>query len=93
MYPSDFEAAVDKYLGWYQSKVRSETHRLIRMIILPKIAATGKIPTLEEKQSELEHILGEDGIASEIEKVLSKTKAFLCGDIVTVADLPYTLSL
>ena len=40
LYSKDMEADIDKYIGWFYSKMRPDTQRLIRMIVLPKVVST-----------------------------------------------------
>jgi hypothetical protein len=37
LYSKEMEADIDRYIGWFYSKMRPDTQRLIRMIIIPKI--------------------------------------------------------
>ena len=85
LYPKDLEANVDKFLGWYQSKMRPGTQRLIRMLVLPKVISTNAVKH-EDKVEEFDLIFGSGGLIEVIEKTLEKTKAFIAGDRVTIAD-------
>ena len=40
LYSREMEADIDKYIGWFYSKMRPDTQRLIRMIVLPKVVST-----------------------------------------------------
>jgi hypothetical protein len=57
LYPSANSAAIDKLLGWYQSKMRPETQRLVRMLVLPKVKGTKPI-ALEEKVDQFDQLFG-----------------------------------
>ena len=86
LYPKDLEAEIEKYLGWYQSKMRPDTQCLFRSIVLPKVIST-KPKEHEEKVDQFDAIFGSKGLLeTAIEKNLSTTKAFICGDRITVAD-------
>ena len=40
LYSKEMEATIEKYIGWFNSKMRPDTQRLIRMIVLPKVVST-----------------------------------------------------
>jgi len=40
LYSEGMEADIDRYIGWFYSKMRPDTQRLIRMIVLPKVVST-----------------------------------------------------
>jgi len=37
LYSKEMEADIDRYIGWFYSKMRPDTQRLIRMIVIPKV--------------------------------------------------------
>ena len=61
LYSKEFEAKIDKHLLWYQSKLRPETQRLIRMIVLPKVISTNVVKP-EDLKHHWESVFGDDSI-------------------------------
>jgi glutathione S-transferase len=61
LYPEEDRAEAEKYLSWFQSKMRPETQRLVRMIVPAKVLG-GAPASAEEKQKQRETIYGEKGI-------------------------------
>jgi hypothetical protein len=78
LYAKDQEQLIDRHLVWYQSKMRPETQRLIRMLVLPKVVSTTAVKS-EDLKIHWESIFGEDSIISVIEENLTKSKVFICG--------------
>jgi glutathione S-transferase len=61
LYSKEQEAKIDKHLLWYQSKLRPETQRLIRMIVLPKVVSTNVVKA-DDLKTHWDFIFGEESI-------------------------------
>ncbi len=57
LYPESLRPEIEKFLNWFQSKMRPETHRLIRMIVPAKVFG-GNPASAEEKQKQRDQIYG-----------------------------------
>ena len=77
---------IDRHLVWYQTKLRPETQRLIRMIVLPKVVSTNTVKR-EDLETHWDFIFGHESIIEVIEENLKKSGAFICSKDLTVADI------
>ena len=86
LYPEALRPEVEKFLNWFQSKMRPETQRLIRMIVPAKVLG-GNPASTEEKQKQRDQIYGQRGLLSVLDGQLGKTGSYVCGDHMTVVDV------
>lgn len=86
LYPEALKGEIEKFLNWFQSKMRPETSRLVRMIVPSKVLG-GTPPSADEKAKQKETIYGQKGILSVLNGQLGKTNAFVCGDQMSVVDV------
>jgi glutathione S-transferase len=86
LYPEPLRAEVEKFLNWFQSKMRPETQRLVRMIVPAKVLG-GTPASNEEKLKQRNTIYEKHGLLSVLDKKLEKTGSYVCGDQMTVVDV------
>jgi len=86
LHPEELKPEVDKFLNWFQSKMRPETQRLVRLIVPAKVL--GGAPTsAEDKQKQRETLFGSRGILNILDKQLESTHGFVCGKSMTIVDV------
>lgn len=86
LYPENLRGEVEKFLNWFQSKMRPETQRLVRMIVPVKVL--GGVPaSAEEKQKQRDTIYGDHGLLRVLDGQLVKTDQYICGAHMTVVDV------
>jgi hypothetical protein len=52
LYPKENSTEIDKHLGWFQSRMKPNSTRLIKMLVQPEKFGD-KAPTKEDKAKEL----------------------------------------
>jgi len=86
LHPEEQRGDIEKYLNWFQSKMRPETQRLIRMIVPAKVLG-GNPASTDDKRKQRETIYGKHGILSVLDKKLGEQGPYICGEKVTVVDV------
>lgn len=85
--PETLRPEVEKFLNWFQSKMRPETQRLIRMIVPAKVLG-GNPASNEDKQKQRDSIYGKHGLLHVLDDQIKKTGCqYICGAEMTVVDV------